>query len=455
MNNFFDTRRVRVIRKGNLEEGPVLYWMSREQRVNDNWSLIYAQKIAIEKKKSLIVFFCLVNKFLDATIRQFDFLINGLQEVEIELKKKLIPFHIIIGDPCEVVPRFISKMKASLLITDFDPLKIKRIWKSNVAKKINIPFHEVDSHNIVPCFIASSKKEIGAYTFRPKILKLLPEFLTDFTPIVCHSFNQYQEFPQINYKNLINSLEVDRSIKPTSFKAGSTEGLRKLKKFISEKLTGYSQFRNNPCLDYQSDLSPYLHFGQISSQRIALEIKNSNASDDDKKSFLEELIIRKELSDNFCYYDENYDNYLSFPNWAVETLKKHEKDKREYIYTIDELENARTHDIYWNSAQKEMIITGKMHGYMRMYWAKKILEWTESYEQAQKIAIYLNDKYELDGRDPNGYTAIAWSIGGVHDRPWRERPIFGKIRYMSSEGLKRKFNIDAYVLKIQNLEKKL
>ncbi|MCX7770172.1 MAG: deoxyribodipyrimidine photo-lyase [Proteobacteria bacterium] len=449
-----DKRRVRIQRDGKIFQGPVIYWMSRDQRLSDNWALIYAQQIALETKSELVVLFYLVRKFLDATIRQYDFMIRGLQKVEFKLKEKNIPFHIILGDPSEEIPEFISKIKASILISDFDPLKIKRHWKKEIAKKIAIPFHEVDAHNIVPCFIASSKKELGAYTLRPKILKLLPQFLTEFPEILKHPYNKAM-MPENNFSKLYDFLEVDRTVKPVSIESGEDAGIKKLKDVIKTKLYGYATFRNDPSLDYQSGLSPYLHFGQLSAQRVALEVKNSNAQEIDKKAFLEELIIRKELSDNFCLYDDNYDSYESFPLWAIETLRKHNKDKRDYIYSIQELEHAKTHDIYWNSAQKEMVLTGKMHGYMRMYWAKKILEWTENFEEAQKIAIYLNDKYELDGRDPNGYAGIAWSIGGVHDRPWKERPIFGKIRYMSFEGLKRKFNMDGYIKRINNLERYL
>lgn len=450
----FDTRRVKVIKHGNLGKGPVLYWMSRDQRVSDNWSLLYSQKIALESKKKLVVVFFLVNRFLDATIRQYDFLIKGLKEIEKKLKEKNIPFAIITGNPKEKLPEFITKINAYMVITDFDPLKIKMEWKREIAKNISIPFHEVDSHNIVPCFVASTKKEFGAYTLRPKILRLLPEFLTEFPILKYHNLNTSNDFFNNNYEELYKSLEVDKKVTTLPIKPGEEEAYKRLKDFIDNRLKFYGKYRNYPQLDFQSGLSPYLHFGHISSQRIALEIKKSNALEKDKKAFLEELVIRKELADNFCYYDQNYDNHLSFPEWALDTLKKHNNDKRPYIYSLDEMEYAKTHDVYWNSAQKEMIITGKMHGYMRMYWAKKILEWTKSFEEAQKIAIYLNDKYELDGRDPNGYTGIAWSIGGVHDHPWKERPIFGKVRYMNSEGLKRKFNIDLYVKKIKDLESK-
>jgi len=218
-----------------------------------------------------------------------------------------------------------------------------------------------------------------------------------------------------------------------------------LEQFINTKLNGYHDRRNNPNEDGQSNLSPYLHFGQLSAQYAALAVRNSDGPTADKEAFLEELIVRRELADNFCYYNTNYDSYKGFPDWAKQSLLEHAQDKREYLYTKEELETGQTHDEIWNKAQTDMVQKGKMHGYMRMYWAKKILEWTRTPELAMEIAVYLNDTYELDGRDPNGYVGCAWSIGGVHDRAWFERPIFGKIRYMNANGLKRKFDVEAYL----------
>ncbi|MDD5644415.1 MAG: deoxyribodipyrimidine photolyase, partial [bacterium] len=232
---------------------------------------------------------------------------------------------------------------------------------------------------------------------------------------------------------------------------GEKAALRTLRNFIKNGLPGFASQRNDPNMGAESNLSPYLHFGQISAQRAALEINKSPASKEAKEAFLEELIIRRELADNYCLYNKNYDNPAGFPDWAKKTLSEHKKDKREYTYSLKQLETAGTHDALWNAAQLQMLKTGKMHGYMRMYWAKKILEWTESPEQAQKIAVYLNDKYELDGRDPNGYAGIAWSIGGVHDRAWGERHIFGKIRYMSYNGCKSRFNTAAYIRKVNDI----
>jgi deoxyribodipyrimidine photo-lyase len=239
---------------------------------------------------------------------------------------------------------------------------------------------------------------------------------------------------------------VERTVPEVTWIApGEREGQKALKNFVRRSLSLYGEKRNDPGQQGQSHLSPYLHFGQVSAQRVALEVLKSDAGREAKESFLEELIVRRELADNFCFYNPLYDRFEGFPQWAKKTLNEHRNDSRRYLYSSKVFEQGGTHDDLWNAAQREMVKRGKMHGYMRMYWAKKILEWTESPEKALAIAIYLNDRYELDGRDPNGYAGISWSIGGVHDRAWTEREIFGKVRFMSYNGCRSKFDIKAYI----------
>lgn len=448
--------RVRQLNKAQFKGGPVVYWMSRDQRASDNWALLYAQELAFEKKSPLVVVFCLVNDFLNASLRHYEFMLNGLIEVEAELKKKNIPFVVVSGNPIDEIPKFINTISAGAMITDFDPLKIKRKWKDGVKNEIAIPFYEVDAHNIVPCWVASDKQEFGAYTIRPKINKILNLYFEEFTSLKSHQFKLKKRLP-VNDWNLLKTKVRNKGIYPliNYFKSGAKAGRNVLKKFLDERLEIYYKYKNDPTIDCQSNLSPYLHFGQLSAQQIAIEVSNRHITRKAKNSFLEELIIRKELADNYCFYNESYDDFEGFPSWAKETLGIHSKDKRQYIYTIESLERGKTHDYLWNAAQMEMVIKGKMHGYMRMYWCKKILEWTNSAKEALKFAIYLNDKYEIDGRDSNGYTGIAWSIGGVHDRPWPERKIFGKIRFMSYNGCMNKFDIDVYIKTIKDLQKEV
>ena len=437
-------KRIRLIRKSPEKAGPIVYWMSRDQRVHDNWALIFAQKLAIDKKFPLSVVFCLNTNFLGAAERQFGFMLKGLRETAIELHKFNIGFNLLIGEPQKTLPNFLLQVNAGVLVTDFDPLKIKMKWKDEIAKRIDIPFYEVDAHNIVPCFYVSKKEEFAAYTLRPKIEKALPEFLEEYTKIEIMKSNFVSEY-HVNWEEAAGSLKIDRSIKEVDWlKPGETSALKIMDDFIYNKLESYSEFRNDPTKDAQSNLSPYLHFGQISAQRIALNIEKLQIKNESINSFLDELIIRKELSDNYCFYNSNYDNYIGFRDWAKKSLEEHRKDEREFVYSSEQFEKAQTHDQLWNAAQNQLVTSGKMHGFMRMYWAKKILEWTSSPEEALRISIYLNDKYELDGRDPNGYAGCAWSVGGVHDRAWFDRAVFGKIRYMNYNGCKRKFDVEEY-----------
>jgi deoxyribodipyrimidine photo-lyase len=452
--------RVRLLKKGPGISGPVVYWMSRDQRIHDNWALVFAAEKANGLNASLIILFCIVPDFLGAGLRHYDFMIKGLGQTRSDCLYCGIPFVTIIGSPEKAIPAFIKTSGAAILVTDFDPLKIKRDWKNRILPAISADTYEVDAHNIVPCWHASDKLEYGAYTIRPKIKKLLGSYLEDFpdTEELLKPFKNKKtqslekESVKIDEENLIAGLKINNGPPAVSWiKPGYRPALDVLGNFLQKGIYNYNEHRNDPSRNAQSGLSPYIHFGQISAQRIALEVLKLDIDEALKEPFLEELIVRRELSDNYCYYNENYGSFDGFPSWAKETLNVHRHDRREYLYSLSDFEGAKTHDGLWNSAQLEMVKTGKMHGYMRMYWAKKILEWTASPEQALEYAIYLNDKYSLDGRDPNGYTGIAWSIGGVHDRPWQERDIFGKIRYMSYDGCRRKFDIKSYIDKIGKL----
>jgi len=447
-----NSNRVKILVEGHARRGPVVLWMSRDQRMNDNWALLFAQELAMKQKSPLSVIFCLVPRFLNATIRHYGFMIKGLQEIEKNLNKKNISFFLLTGLPELEVPKFVNRYEIGTMVTDFSPLRINKGWKESVMKNIDIPFYEVDAHNIVPCWTSSLKQEYGARTLRPKLQRLLPEYLEDFPSLKKHPYHWKEKISIIDWRKSLNTLDVDLTIQEVEWiKPGEKAAYQTMQKFIKNRLALYDKQRNDPARDGQSDLSPYLHFGQISPQRVALEVFKISADKKSRDAFLEELIVRRELSDNFCFYNANYDNFEGFPSWAKKTLNEHRNDMRIYIYTPEQFKNALTHDELWNAAQMEMVKKGKMHGYMRMYWAKKILEWTESPEEAMEIAVYLNDRYELDGRDPNGYAGIAWSIGGVHDRAWNSRPVFGKIRYMSYNGCKSKFDINKYIENVQSL----
>jgi deoxyribodipyrimidine photo-lyase len=424
--------------------------MSRDQRVAGNWALLRAQALALERRAPLAVVFTLAPEFLGAPLRAYDFMGKGLAQVEARLSAAGIPFHLLFGPPEQTLPTFAARHRVGTVVTDFDPLRAKTRWKKSVADRLTVRLEEVDTHNIVPAWIASPKHEYGAYTLRPKLHRLLSEFLVEFPPLVRHPFPWAKKAPVVDWDRAFARLKPDPRVGPVSWIApGEAAGAKTLGLFLKNRLEHYGKKRNDPTEEGQSDLSPFLHFGQVSAQKVALEVRRRAWDTESGQAFLEELIVRRELSDNHCLYNPHYDSFEGFPAWAQKSLNAHRRDKRAFLYKRDDFEQAATHDPLWNAAQMEMIKRGKMHGYLRMYWGKKILEWSPSPKEALSTAIYLNDRYELDGRDPNGYSGIVWSIGGVHDRPWFDRPVYGQIRYMNANGCKSKFNVDGYIERVK------
>ena len=426
--------RLRILKEAISNPGPVIYWMNRDQRVDDNWALLDAQAKAIELKQPLVVVFCISKKMNTISgsknNKQFLFMKQGLLVVRERLNKLNIPF-ILSNDEADIeLPKIIKEIKASHLFVDFNPLREVQAMVNSVKAKINITMFEVDAHNVIPAFYVTNKQEWGAYTLRPKVHKLLDKYLTEFPAVI------KQAKTNLNIKSDDKELLGEES-KVVDYASQA------LNEFVVKRLKNYDQ-RNDPNADATSRLSAFLHFGQLSAQRIALAAKQTKLA---SESFLEELIVRKELADNYVLYNPNYDNFEGLPDWAKKTLNKHLEDPRDYIYSLKQFEEGKTHDPIWNAAQLQMVKSGYMHGYVRMYWAKKILEWSKTPQDAIKTAIYLNDKYELDGQDPNGYVGVMWAIGGVHDRPWQERKIFGMVRFMNDKGMKRKFDVDAYTKK--------
>ena len=396
-----------------------------------------------------------MEQFLGAGVRQFGFMVRGLKEVEEECAALGIPFYLLRGNAQDTVPEFAQAHQAGLVVTDYCPIRITREWREGVADKLKpLPVLDVDAHNVVPVWEASPKQEVGARTLRPKITKLLPTYLTDFPLVVPQTLKwPGAPPPKVDWEHVLKSLKCDPSVPEVTWATpGSAAGMANLEMFLTTRLGKFDNKRNDPNEDACSDMSPWLHFGQVSAQRCALEAKAySKKYSEAVASFIEELVVRRELSDNFCHYNPKYDSLEGCAAWARDSLQLHASDKRQYVYSLEQFEGAKTHDHLWNAAQNEMVHRGKMHGFMRMYWAKKILEWTKSPEDALKFAIFLNDKYNLDGRDPNGFVGCMWSIGGIHDMGWKERDIFGKIRYMNYDGCKRKFNIAGYQQKISRL----
>jgi deoxyribodipyrimidine photo-lyase len=380
-------------------------------------------------------------------MRQYDFMLRGLRETANRSRSLNVPFAVLCGEPDAVLPSFLSEpLPAACLVTDFDPLRIKQGWKSRVAERVSVPVLEVDAHNVVPCWTASDKQEYAARTFRPKLRKHLPQFLEPFPEPQVHPRIASRALQEPDWRGLQTHVRPARDVPPVRWAEPGEDAARAvLDSFLERRLPGYAGRSRDPNAEVASGLSPYLHFGQISAQRVALEVQRSGDARESREAFWEQCVVRRELAENFCSYNSDYDRFRGLPGWARQTLEEHRGDRRPATYTFEQFRRAETHDPLWNAAQMEMVLHGKMHGYMRMYWAKKILEWSPTPEEAIATAVVLNDAYELDGRDPNGYAGILWSIGGLHDQPFRERAVFGKIRYMSASGCRRKFDVSSYI----------
>ena len=451
-----DDPRVRVRKDGLNSQGDcVVYWMRRSQRGRDNHALNVAIEAGNLLKKPVLVFFGLIPKAHHANLRHYAFLLQGLRDVARDLQKRNVTF-VLRRTPDHAVLKFCSEVQPCLVVGDENPLRGPERAQVKVAGQLNAAFWTVESDVIVPTKLLG-KEHYAARTLRPKISQLLGKFLKAVPNPNARAVWQKERGQLLTpvEDSLLETFAIDRSVGPVStFRGGSAEAARRLKEFLLSRLSGYAANRNKPDLDGTSQLSPYLHFGHLGPHRIALAVQHSGAPLQDRAAFLEELIVRRELAMNFVRYNSNYENADSCEAWAEITLCKHAGDKRRFLYTERQLENAETHDPLWNAAQKQMVLTGWMHGYLRMYWAKKILEWSPSAAAAYEIAVKLNDRYELDGRDPNGYAGIAWAVVGKHDRAWgTERPVYGKIRYMSYASTSRKFNSRVYIERIAALEK--
>lgn len=448
-----DDPRVNVRRKGTPDPYGrcVVYWMQRSQRALDNPALEVAVKAANLLNKPCVVFFAPVPFYPHANIRHYAFLQQGIPAIARRLEQRGIGF-VLRRYPDHHLAKFCDEVRPVLVVGDENPLREPRQWRQLISKQLRVPFWTVDADVIVPSRLLM-KEQYGAHTARTIIRRLLPDFLQPVGNAKTSIKWQSSFFPKVQSlppgAAIADDWTLDRSVPPVSdFVGGTDEGLKRLRAFVKHCLADYPNSRNKPELDGTSQLSPYLHFGHLGPHTLALAAKAADAPRAAKEAFLEQLIVRRELAVNFVRFNPDYDNFECAEPWAHKTLAQHARDERK-VYSERELEEARTHDPLWNAAQQQMTATGWMHNYMRMYWAKKILEWSKTPAEAFRMAVYLNDKYELDGRDPNGYAGIAWSIVGKHDRPWFERPIFGQVRYMSLAGASKKFDARRYIEQIR------
>ena len=457
--------RVQFLNDKQVPRRPVvLYWMQSSVRSRFNHALEYALHLAKHRGHHLQVIFALSPGYPGAALRHYWFLLQGLKDVAVGLQDRDIPFEVWLGDAPEVA--IAASRHAGTVVTDRGYTRVLRDWRRKVAAQADCPVVQVESNVVVPLEAASTKEEWAAATYRPKVHRRIDEFLQPvqqqpYTP-PADAARPVMEPPSplrrldlstlSSPDDLTGMFTIDAAVAPVQeFIGGQTAAQEQLHGFLHERLVHFDERRNIPDQDWTSHLSFYLHFGHISPVEIVLAARKYMDEEldgrhrEDLDSFVEELVVRRELAMNYTQFNEDYDRWEGLPEWARTTLNEHNGDERPMLYTARQLENAETEDPYWNAAQREMVRRGTMHGYMRMYWGKKILEWMQDPAEAHATAIHLNDRYELDGRDPNGYTGVAWCFG-KHDRGWAERPVFGKVRYMNANGLRRKFKeIDLYV----------
>lgn len=451
----------------------VIYWMQRDVRTLDNWALLFANHLAASQNVPLHVMHMLPPppppgatgegelpdlENLRLTERHGSFYLGGLDIVHKELEEKKVPFHVLKPLSHRLVSstiesQVVQELQPCAIVCDFTPIRHVRQWMEGdflqSCESSLIPLWQVDAHNVVPVWHAADKRQVGARTLRPKIHKVVSDFLQKFPKFKGNDHVERDiDLPALDMEAIKSFLEWDTSVASQPWAIpGPTAAKTKFEKFISTGLSKFDSLRNDPNYTHIcSGLSPWINHGHISFQRLMMAIQKLNRSSKGSASYIEEGLIRRELSDNYLFYTpDDYDKLTGAAQWAQDSLQLHSTDPREYTYTLKELETSKTHDDLWNAAQMQVVNEGRMHGFLRMYWAKKILEWTESPAVALATAQYFNDKYALDGRDPNGFVGVGWSVMGIHDMGWKEREIFGKIRFMNYAGCKRKFKVADFV----------
>jgi deoxyribodipyrimidine photo-lyase len=444
----------------------VLYWMIANRRRRFNFALQRAVEWAAELRKPLVVLEGLNNDYPWASDRIHAFIIEGMRSNERDFKKSGVTYHPLIGDSAH---RFAKR--AAVAVTDDYPAFVIPRWTESLAARCPAPVECVDSSCLFP-FRLAPRVFKTAHSFRRFLQKELPRHI-DQLPL--EDPLKDLDLPRLSMRNLegiprLEDLPIDHSVQPVAgIEGGSAAATSQLRRFLQSGLHDYAEQRNDLDSSHASGLAPYLHFGHISAHELFNELArrerwhagklgaHKNGSrvgwwgfSADTEAFLDQLITWRELGFNRCATDANYDQYSSLPDWARRTLKRHSRDKRPRRYSLDEFEHAATHDPLWNAAQRQLLVEGRIHNYLRMLWGKKILEWTTTPEEALAIMIQLNNKYALDGRDPNSYSGIFWILGR-YDRPWGpERPIFGTVRYMSSENTARKLDVSGYLRQFGN-----
>jgi len=448
-----DDERVNRLSPGDpAGSGPVIYWMQRAQRAECNHALDLAVRTANSRDVPVFAYFGLTDDFPGANLRHYRFMLEGIAETSRNLADRGVRLLVRSEAPWEGIVRLAGELGACAAVTDVGYLPLHRRWRRRAASNLDVPLAAVETDCVVPPSAASDHEEYAARTIRPKIMRLLDAFLEEPGEVGPRRESvgagpESESTEEIDA--LMEGLDIDRSIPPSPlWSGGRSHAVALLEEFVHSRLPDYHETARDPAADTTSHLSPYLHFGQISPLEVALRV--SELEGPGPEAFMEQLVVRRGLAQNMTLHNGSFRRIGCLPDWALATLREHAGDRREHLYSLQQLEGAETEDPYWNAAQKEMTTTGRMHNYMRMYWGKKILEWSPSPQEALDRIILLNDRWELDGRDPNGYAGALWCLG-KHDRAWKERPVVGKVRWMSPAGLERKFDMAAYVSKVEGL----
>jgi len=427
----------------------VLYWMQMFKRTSHNHALIWAIRKANELKLPLVVYEGLKYYYPWASDRIHTFILEGVEEKRREFERLGIRYIFYLQKNADSPKNTIAALakNAACSVTDDYPCFIIPEHNRRIAERAEIPVYVVDSNGVIP-MSKFDKEEYAAYTIRPKINRLIDNYLKPFaeesvehssidTDLDC-SFETLVTTETI--PKLVSECDIDHSVEASNYYVGGTaNGRARLKKFVEEILPDYDKARSKPDRDGSSRLSSYMHFGYLSPIEIALAVREAKAPQESIDAYLEELIVRRELSFNMTRHNPNYDSLAALPAWVQKTMREHADDERQFTYSMEQLEAGETHDELWNAAQREMVVTGEMHNYVRMLWGKNVIAWTPSYEIAFETLVHLNNKYCLDGRDPNSYAGILWCFG-KHDRPSMEREVFGQIRYMTSGSTGKKFD---------------
>ncbi len=429
--------------------------MQQSQRAEYNHALEYAALEANRLQKPLAAVLGLTDDYPEANLRHYTFMLEGLQETQRALTARGIPL-TVVHRPAPLAA-LEAATDACLVVCDRGYLSHQKRWRAQVAAEARCRVEQVESDVIVPVDVVSDHAEIAARSIRPKLDRLLGTYLIPLRTVTLRHGGAEANGTALDLSDvnaLLHTMNIDRTVAPVTqfFRGGTSEAKRRYQAFLRSRLENYQKNRAAVETADTSHMSMYLHFGQISPLYLALEALRCAPDGTARQSFLEQLIVRRELAMNFVNFTDEYDRFEALPAWAQRTLREHCGDERAHHYSAAQLEAAETHDRYWNAAMDELKITGYMHNYMRMYWSKKILEWSASPENAFELTLALMNKYFLDARDPNGYTNVAGTLG-LHDRAFPERAVFGQVRYMSAGGLERKADVQAYVAHIERLRR--